>query len=217
VQTFPIGRRVQVRAREPAVGFAFMVEVIEATSSEIDRLVDLEAALFLEDAGRYDPYSDSTWPAREGREDFEELIASPDGIVLAARSSGTIIGLLAGYAAMASPTRQPVKYAVLRTMYVDESARREGTAMKLTQRFLDWSARARLCRGARRPLRREWCRRCAVRAVRFRGTQRVSSAQTPERRIRRHPRCRARHRPMNLVPDLGRQHRMPPLFESTAI
>lgn len=121
-----------------------MVEVIEATSSEIDRLVDLEAALFLEDAGRYDPYSDSTWPASEGRKDFEELIASPDGIVLAARSSGTIVGLLAGYAAMASPTRQAVEYAVLRTMYVDESARREGTAMKLTQRFLDW-ARERGC------------------------------------------------------------------------
>ena len=116
-----------------------MVEVSEASSSDIDRLVELEAALFLEDAGRHDPNTDSTWRAREGRKDFEDLIASPDGVVLAARSSGTIIGLLAGYAAMASPTRQPVKYAALRTMYIDESARREGAAMKLTECFLDWA------------------------------------------------------------------------------
>jgi len=121
-----------------------VIEVFEATSSEIDSLVELEAALFLEDAGQHDPFSDSTWPAREGRKDFEDLIASPDGIVLAARSSDDIVGLLAGYAAKSSPTRQPVEYAVLRTMYVAERARREGTAMMLTERFLVW-ARARGC------------------------------------------------------------------------
>jgi GNAT superfamily N-acetyltransferase len=121
-----------------------MIEVVEATSPDIDRLVDLEAALFLEDAGRHDPYSDPNWPAREGRKDFEDLIASPGGIVLAARSSGDLIGLLAGYATKASSTRQPVEYAVLRTMYVAHRARREGAATMLTDRFLDW-ARTRGC------------------------------------------------------------------------
>jgi GNAT superfamily N-acetyltransferase len=121
-----------------------MIEVIEATSSEIDVLVDLEAALFLEDAGRHDPYSDPTWPDREGRKDFEDLIASPDGIVLAARTSGDLVGLLAGYATKASPTRQPVEYAVLRTMYIARRARRAGAATMLTDRFLDW-ARTRGC------------------------------------------------------------------------
>ncbi len=111
---------------------------------EIGRLVELEAALFVEDAAQHDPYSDPTWPAREGRKDFENLIASPDGIVLAAQSSGSIIGLLAGYAAKASSTRQPVEYAVLRTMYIDESARREGAALKLIDGFLVW-ARERGC------------------------------------------------------------------------
>jgi len=119
-------------------------EVVEATSSDIDPLVDLETALFLEDVGQHDPYSDPTWPTREGRKDFEDLIASPDGIVLAARTSGDFIGLLAGYAAQASPTRQPVEYAVLRTMYVAAGARREGVAMMLTERFVDW-AQARGC------------------------------------------------------------------------
>ena len=39
----------------------------------------------------------------------------------------------------ASATRQPLKYAVLRTMYVAERARRQGAAMMLTARFLDWA------------------------------------------------------------------------------
>lgn len=121
-----------------------MIDVVEATPCEIDALVDLEAALFLEDAGRHDPFSDPTWPERQGRQDFEDLISSPDGIVLAARSEREVIGLLAGYATKASPTRQPVEYAVLRTMYVAERARRHGAAMMLTERFLDW-ARERGC------------------------------------------------------------------------
>lgn len=121
-----------------------MIEVFEATASEIDPLVDLESRLFHEDAGQHDPFADPTWPAREGRKDFEDLIASPDGILLAARMSSEIVGLLAGYAAKSSPTRQPVEYAVLRTMYVAKTARREGAALMLTEQFLDW-ARVRGC------------------------------------------------------------------------
>ena len=121
-----------------------MVEVTEATSSDIERLVELESALFAEDAGRHDPFADTTWPSREGRKDFEDLMASPDCIVLAARWSGDVVGLLAGYAQKASPTRQPVEYAVLRSMYVAESARRQGVATMLSERFLAW-ARERGC------------------------------------------------------------------------
>ena len=121
-----------------------MLSVGEAAPSEIDALLRLEAALFLEDAGRHDPFSDPTWPEREGRQDFEDLIASPSGIVLAARNSHEVVGLLAGYATQSSPTRQPVETAVLRTMYVARSARRHGDATMLTERFLEW-ARDRGC------------------------------------------------------------------------
>lgn len=121
-----------------------VIEVVVATTSDIEPLVELEAALFREDAGRHDPYSDPTWPDREGRHDFENLIASPDGLVLAARRSGEVVGLLAGYATTSSPTRQPVEYAILRTMYVAPAARREGAATMLAQYFLDW-ARQRGC------------------------------------------------------------------------
>ncbi len=121
-----------------------MITVGEAEPSQIGDLIELEAALFVEDAGRHDPFSDPTWPQREGREDFENLIASPDGIVLAACRDSDAVGLLAGYATTASPTRQPVQYAVLRTMYVAEDVRRQGVAVRLTERFLEW-ARARGC------------------------------------------------------------------------
>ncbi len=121
-----------------------MVEVSEAMPSDIGQLVELESALFAEDAGRHDPFADTTWPSRKGHKDFQDLMASPDCIVLAARRSGEVVGLLAGYAHKASPTRQPVEYAVLRSLYVVESARREGVATALTERFLDW-ARERSC------------------------------------------------------------------------
>ena len=53
-----------------------MITVVEAEPSQIDALIELEAALFVEDAGRHDPFSDPTWPRREGRKDFEDLISS---------------------------------------------------------------------------------------------------------------------------------------------
>lgn len=121
-----------------------MIEVIRARPEDIQPLVELESALFREDAGQHDPFSDPTWPEREGRKDFEYLMASPDGIVLAARSSNEVVGLLAGYATRASSTHQPVEYAILRTMYVADIARRLGAATMLTEHFLDW-ARDRGC------------------------------------------------------------------------
>ncbi|MEO7369403.1 MAG: GNAT family N-acetyltransferase [Ilumatobacteraceae bacterium] len=95
-----------------------MIEVLVAALSDIEPLVDLEAALFREDAGPHDPYADTTWPEREGRKDF---------------------GLLAGYATRSSSKRQPIEYAVLRTMYVASAARRQGVAAMLARHFLDWA------------------------------------------------------------------------------
>ncbi|MGI9596650.1 MAG: GNAT family N-acetyltransferase [Acidimicrobiales bacterium] len=121
-----------------------MIDIVRATPADIEPLIELESALFREDGGQHDPFSDPNWPEREGRQDFEELMASPDGIVLAARRLDEIVGLLAGYAARASSTRQPVEFAVLRTMYVVESARRLGVATLLTEYFFVW-ARERGC------------------------------------------------------------------------
>ncbi len=116
-----------------------MFEVDDATPGDIDDLIPLEAALFAEDAGVHDPHADPTWPEREGRQDFADLLASPDAVVLVARSGDGPVGFLAGYAAAASPTRQPVRFAVLRTLYVATGSRRSGVASALVDRFLDWA------------------------------------------------------------------------------
>ena len=121
-----------------------MITVEEANSTDLDPLVELESALFLEDAGVHDPHADTTWPQREGHEDFAQLIASDDCLLLVASHSNETVGFLAGYATPSSPTRQPVEYAILRSLYVAASVRRLGAASTLTARFIDW-ARDRGC------------------------------------------------------------------------
>lgn len=124
--------------------FRGVIEISEALPTDIEQLVELESRLFHEDAAVHDPFSDPTWPEREGREDFTRLLESDDCIVLVAYMSNDIVGFLAGYAVASSPTRQPVEYAVLRSMYVAADARRQGAGELLTKRFLGW-ARARGC------------------------------------------------------------------------
>ncbi len=121
-----------------------MLDVEVATAADFDALIELESALFAEDAGQHDPYADTIWPRRKGRDDFEQLMASPECVVLVARRAEKSVGLLAGYTVPSSPARQPVLYAVLRTMYVSADSRRLGAATLLTDRFLSW-ARDRGC------------------------------------------------------------------------
>lgn len=116
-----------------------MITVETATTADIDALVELESSLFIEDAGVHDAHADTTWPQREGRRDFEQLLASADALVLVAKRDADPVGLLVGYATHSSPTRQPVEYAILRSLYVDADARRTGVARQLTERFVEWS------------------------------------------------------------------------------
>lgn len=119
-----------------------MVHIAVATERDVDSVVGLEGRLFAEDAGVYEPFADVGWPAREGADDCRRLIDDPNGIVLLARDAEADVGLLMGYSADASSTRQPVRYAVLRTMYVASTHRRDGIARQLTERFLEWAREA---------------------------------------------------------------------------
>jgi GNAT superfamily N-acetyltransferase len=116
------------------------VTIIEAAGVDnIEQLVVLETKLFQEDAGRHSNYADLTWPEREGRADFTSLIADAGGLVLVARDGDETVGLLVGYISQRSPTRQPVTFAVLRTLYVTVARRREGIGHLLTDRFVAWA------------------------------------------------------------------------------
>ncbi|MGB8858392.1 MAG: GNAT family N-acetyltransferase [Ilumatobacteraceae bacterium] len=121
-----------------------MFNVEPATADELDVLVEQGAALFREDAGSYDTFIDFTWSDREGRADFERLMASDDCLVLVAREGATVIAHLVGYTHAASPTRLAVTYANLRSLYVEPDHRRQGAADQLTAAFVDW-ARAKGC------------------------------------------------------------------------
>ena len=123
---------------------SLMIIVEEATAADIDALIELESALFVEDAGTHDPHADTTWPQREGRKDFEEMLNSTDALLLIAANNGRPAGFLAGYVAQSSPTKRPVEYAILRSLYVAFASRRLGVAGQLTEQFIVW-ARDRGC------------------------------------------------------------------------
>lgn len=116
-----------------------MVVIEHAQAAHIDGLVDLGSALFAEDAGRHDTFVDTTWPQREGRADFERLVSDTSSIVLVAHDDGYVVGFLDGYRTGSSPTRQPVDYAILRSMYVRSQHRRTGVGAGLTERFFVWA------------------------------------------------------------------------------
>lgn len=121
-----------------------MFTIEAATIEDLDVLVEQGGVLFVEDAGVYDTFIDFTWSAREGRADFERLIASDDCLVLVARAGTEAVAHLVGYTHAASPTRQKVTYANLRSLYVVPTSRRQGVGDALTRAFVAW-ARAEGC------------------------------------------------------------------------
>jgi GNAT superfamily N-acetyltransferase len=109
-----------------------------ATNAHLDALVEFETALFAVDAVPNDVNVDPAWPQESGRGDFERLIDADDCLVLVASCGGQPVGHLVAYVARAAPTRRPVSYAVLRSIFVVESDRRRGVASDLIEAFVDW-------------------------------------------------------------------------------
>ena len=116
-----------------------MTSVEIANHGDVESLVELEALLFAEDAGMHDPHADVTWPAREAAADFQRLLADDNSVVLVARLDGKVVGHVAGYMEQSSPTRQPVTFGVLRSMYVRSDTRGAGVGRRLTEAFIDWA------------------------------------------------------------------------------
>ena len=139
----PIPTTASVSARRAAYPSTMPVPtsltIGPAAADDVDLLVTFEGALFAEDAGRYDTFIDLSWAEREGRADFERLLANEDCLVLVARDGPQAIGHLVDYTSAASPTRLPVTSAILRSMYVVPGHRRQGAAELLVRAFIQWA------------------------------------------------------------------------------
>lgn len=116
-----------------------------AEREDVVRIVALNAALFREDAGQRDPFTDQGWPEREGREYFTALLAQDDSVGLLAEAGDEVVGYLVGYVGGGSSLR-PVRVAELESMYVSEKYRGRGVGARLVGEFLRWSRK----RGAER-------------------------------------------------------------------
>ena len=72
-------------------------EIVTARGGDVGALVRLSLALFVEDAGTRDPFTDMGWRLAQGRDHFLSLISRNDALCLLARSRRTSVGYLAGY------------------------------------------------------------------------------------------------------------------------
>ncbi len=149
-----------------------MITVEAASSADLAELTDQGAALFTEDAGRYDTYIDLTWSQRQGRVDFERLIGDPGSLVLVARVEGAVVGHLVGYTheASANSARRQLRQPAQPLRGANASQTRRGRPVGPAVHRL--GARPGLRGGPRRQLRPQRAGTAVVPAARLRGAQR---------------------------------------------
>jgi ribosomal protein S18 acetylase RimI-like enzyme len=115
------------------------IRLRQATASDVEAVVALNAALFGEDAGQRDPDVDQAWPQREGRAYFAGVLADPHSVCYLTTCDDTPVGYLVGRIRLPSPVR-PVKVAELESMYVCERFRGQGLGARLVEQFLGWAS-----------------------------------------------------------------------------
>lgn len=119
-----------------------MVEIVEAKSDELEELVDCVRKLFLEDAGSYDEFADTSWPNREGLAYYGPLVKDSNALLLLARIDEEPVGHLVGLLSPPTPTRRDVTFGVLQSIFVNEGARGQGIGSELCDAFLVWAKEA---------------------------------------------------------------------------
>ena len=117
---------------------ALDLTIRQTTIDDLPVLVELNYALFQEDAGQRDPTLNLEWPRKHGHAYFADLIASDTSACLIAEIDGLAIGYLAGYTREPSDLR-PIKTAELESMFVREAWRSRRVGEQLVQRFAEWA------------------------------------------------------------------------------
>lgn len=115
-----------------------MSKTRRAVDGDMQQVVASVAKLFAEDAGKYDPLVDLTWPDTSGFKHYSSLLLNPACLIIVADVGGYVVGHLVGKLSPSTATR-PSTVAVLESLYVDEAHRRKGLGGELTDGFLTWS------------------------------------------------------------------------------
>lgn len=114
------------------------VRVERAGIGDVGEIVGLSAALFREDAGTRDPFTNLGWPVEEGRGYFAAMVGGERSVCLVARVDGGVVGYLAGWLGEGSSLR-PVRVADLESTYVVAEQRGRGVGAELVRVFLAWA------------------------------------------------------------------------------
>jgi ribosomal protein S18 acetylase RimI-like enzyme len=115
------------------------VQIRPAEPDDITTLVRLNAALFDEDAGQRDPFTNLNWPNEQGNEHFTERVTDDHSRCLLVETTDQVIGYLAGYLNEKTELR-PVRVAKLESMYVEKDYRSRGVGKSVATDFLEWAS-----------------------------------------------------------------------------
>lgn len=115
------------------------VTIRPAVPGDVPVLVELSAALFAEDAGTHDRYTDVDWPVRAGTGYFTAVVAGHTTACWVAETAEGVVAYLVGRDMGGSDTR-PVHVVELESMYVRPAHRRAGAGAALVGRFRRWAA-----------------------------------------------------------------------------
>ncbi len=114
------------------------IKIRIAVEKDIAQIVELNYALFQEDAGQRDPYTNLNWPREEGEDHFSRLVSGQRSICLLAEIEGDIVGYLVGYVSGADSLR-PVELAELESMFIKAGYRGQQVGTNLVSRFIEWA------------------------------------------------------------------------------
>ncbi len=109
----------------------------KARLDDVRLIVNLNHALFQEDAGQRDPYMNLNWPKENGYKHFTDLIDGENSVCFLANADGRAVGYIAGYLREKSDLR-PVVIAEIESIYLKEGFRGRGLGKKLTKKFINW-------------------------------------------------------------------------------
>jgi GNAT superfamily N-acetyltransferase len=109
-----------------------------ATLADLDVVVALSVALFAEDAGQHDRYTDLGWPSCDGHEYFGGVLDGPWTRCFLAEVDRAVCGALVGRINRESRVR-PVRVAELESIYVRPEQRDIGVGAALVAAFFEWA------------------------------------------------------------------------------